>query len=106
MANHLKSKNRTNLLFDSFLEKDFSHKFYLPRITIEEILKKNDYKFSPKQFETFFSAVEKNSHGEYNYKNIFELLIGEDDARKLFTGGLVGSGAVGRNTQNLNFIMP
>ena len=64
----MKTKNKVNLVFENFLERDPSQKFYLSRPNIEDVFTKNSYKFSPKQFNVLFSALETNYQKEFNYK--------------------------------------
>lgn len=36
--------------------------------------------------------LDTNHSGEYNYKQMFSLLFGEDEANKIFSGGILGDG--------------
>jgi Ca2+-binding EF-hand superfamily protein len=70
-----------NKFTSGFLDVDSSLKGYLPEQTILQVCRANGCNsFSSIQFNTLFSALDKNSQGEYTYKQLFELLFGAEQA--------------------------
>ena len=81
---------------DDLLALDITQRFFLNKIQIYEIFKKYAYEFNNKQQALIFSPVE-NDNGMVNYKEMLELLLGEDAANSIFAGGLINSGVNMRN---------
>lgn len=75
-------------------------------MSVEEIFKANGYNCNAKQFMQFFSALDQNSRGELNYKQLLELVLGEEDALKFFSGGGFTGTSRMRPQAQIQFVMP
>jgi Ca2+-binding EF-hand superfamily protein len=81
----MKQGNILQPFTNSLLESDLNFKGYLPRPTIEAIFRKAGLRdLKDQQFNLIFGALDKNTSGEENYKQLLELLIGADEAQRVF----------------------
>lgn len=80
----------------AFIEKDPTIKGYLKQVDIEDIFKQRlGISYSRAQFNIIFSALEPNSEGAFNYKQLMELAMGLEEAQKFFQGAAMGGGKFG-----------
>lgn len=68
------------------IDSDLNLKGYLPRSAIEATFKKAGLRdLKDQQTNVIFSALDKNSAGEENYKQLLELLMGPEEAQRVFS---------------------
>lgn len=64
----MKKFYKINAVLDMLIQADSQKKLYLSRSIIEDILKRNGYKFSKLQFDSLFGPLNANKDSEFSYK--------------------------------------
>jgi len=76
----LKGKNQVSFFVRAILERDIGKKLYLPKTTIQDAFRANNYKVTTDQFTALLSPLDTNRNGEVNVMQMFELLFGASEA--------------------------
>lgn len=66
--------------------RDPSLKGYVRQEELENVLTKHFGQLTRTNLQTVCSVLDPNSRGELNYKQLFDLVMGADEAQKFFAG--------------------
>jgi hypothetical protein len=93
-------------LVSSLFDSDIQLKGYLASDTIISMFHKNQVRdISDLQFRQILEALESNSRGEKSYKELLELIVGNEKAQQMFADAMAGNNR-GHQKRNVQFIMP